>query len=122
MAPFLAPLIDGMLTWQVEKRLTAQEALCFFDEMSSELTATDLGRPSPEHEGALDIDHWAGISPELTVRWAHMRTPPRPLRIYLLRTLCKCRPGRFLTRTVRRVMDRIQRKPRFDNPGGKYPV
>ncbi|KAF9461809.1 hypothetical protein BDZ94DRAFT_1310301 [Collybia nuda] len=102
---FLVPLTDKMLTWEVEKRLTAQQALCFFDDMFSELTATDLERPPALREFGLDVvGYWGMLSPDQVARWAHMRSPLRPRWRRFLHLLCKNRIGRYLTHLVRRMM------------------
>ncbi|PBK77789.1 hypothetical protein ARMSODRAFT_1077465 [Armillaria solidipes] len=80
-APFLAPLLDMMVTHDYKRRFTASEALKFFEDMypllpEEQLQAFPPMLPHPEdHE---TFDKWKDLPPDLTKRWASYREPPLP--------------------------------------------
>ena len=90
----LVPLFDRMLTHDLKRRFTADEALEFFQNEYSELTEQQLNRltyPHPSVRGS-GFDCWDHIPPHLAEKWACHRTPPVPRSYPFLRRLCKKRP------------------------------
>jgi hypothetical protein len=74
--PFLAPLLDGMVTANIDKRLTAREALDFFEEECANLTKDQLrmtpSRPAEFHNRFSwdHCDRWESLTPALKTKWA----------------------------------------------------
>ncbi|SJL04409.1 uncharacterized protein ARMOST_07775 [Armillaria ostoyae] len=93
-APFLAPLLDMMVTHDYKRRFTASEALKFFEDMYPLLPEEQLQAFPPmlshpeDHE---TFDRWKGLPPDLTRRWASYREPPLPRFTRILRYLCEYR-------------------------------
>ncbi|KAH9477423.1 hypothetical protein JR316_0009636 [Psilocybe cubensis] len=72
--PLLAPLFDGMTTWELDKRFTASEALQFFNDRVSEIVEEQLGEcPQSENDSQLyyydDYDRWKTLSPDFVEKW-----------------------------------------------------
>ncbi|KAF9474164.1 hypothetical protein BDN70DRAFT_816162 [Pholiota conissans] len=86
--PMLAPLLDRMTTWEIDKRFTAAEALQFFELMRSELTEEQLSIKEYESEQFVPYelyDRWRGLPEDFTQKWALYRQPPVPLVMRILR-------------------------------------
>ncbi|KAF8911930.1 hypothetical protein CPB85DRAFT_1303102 [Mucidula mucida] len=112
LVPMLAPLFDSMIHWNVESRLTAAQALQFFDDLYPQLDQEQLqsyppkydlrtSRPYEEH------DRWARLPEDFVKQWSHMRMPKVPITIKLLRLICRPRFGAALVRTLRRMIDKL---------------
>ncbi|KDR82383.1 hypothetical protein GALMADRAFT_237664 [Galerina marginata CBS 339.88] len=94
--PLLAPLLDKMTTRHLHDRFTASEALQFFEEMRSQLTADEIaGDFIPEQGNSLDqylyfeYDKWKHVPPKFATKWASYREPPVPWTTKILRRLCE---------------------------------
>ncbi|KAF9019612.1 hypothetical protein BDZ89DRAFT_1072858 [Hymenopellis radicata] len=85
-APILAPLIDGMVTWDVRARFTAEEALQFFEQ----------------HVPHLDENLLYAIP--LRQKWAHLRIPPEPITRKILRWICRYRICDMVVQRIRRIV------------------
>ncbi|PPQ78844.1 hypothetical protein CVT25_010630 [Psilocybe cyanescens] len=90
--PILAPLLDRMTTWDLERRFTASEALHFFEERLSEITKDQLQLQvdkdtDPQYYD--EYDRWTGLSPDFVEKWKAYRTPPLPWHMRFLRRICQ---------------------------------
>ena len=91
----LAPLFDRMLTHDLKRRFTADEALEFFQNEYSELIEQQLNRLTYPHPCEEGTGFWllgSHTPPHLAEKWACHRTPPMPLSYLVLRWLCKKMP------------------------------
>ncbi len=95
--PMLAPLLDGMVRRDVSSRLTAAQALDFFEQL---LPTADLeGCPPPPPVTYLDeddgyawyetYDRWADLPDQFVRQWGHLREPPVPRATRILRWMCR---------------------------------
>ena len=91
----LAPLLDKMVTWNIEERFTASEALRFFEDMYPQLTLEQLESRPPEVYGTMAFvegwnvrDRWKDLPEDFVRRWSSFRTPKPPLMTRLLRRVC----------------------------------
>ena len=77
--PILAPFLDRMVTRNVTKRFTAEQALQFFENVVlTEVTEDQLNIPRhrKRRNTAYEFyDRWAGLSDEFKARWAEYREP-----------------------------------------------
>ncbi|KAF8905860.1 other/AgaK1 protein kinase [Gymnopilus junonius] len=92
-APFLAPLLDRMTTRDLNCRFTASQALQFFDEMSSQMSQSELGTPIWLHNPARlvpydEFNRWEYVPPDLARKWTAYREPPIPWITKALRWIC----------------------------------
>ena len=73
----LAPLMDGMITSNIEARFTAAEALSFLDSFRMQLDAEVLARQPVECSNSLwsAWDRWAGLPKDFVDRWSAYRDP-----------------------------------------------
>jgi hypothetical protein len=113
--PILAPLLDQMITRDTETRFSAAQALEFFEEMVSGLDVTQLAAPLPDEAYTGDYeryDRWAGLSEDFVKRWGHLREPPIPTKIKLLRLICQYQWAASAIRLVRRTVDGIVKQIR----------
>ncbi|CAK5264788.1 unnamed protein product [Mycena citricolor] len=114
IAPILAPIIDGMTHWHVPSRLTAAEALSLLRDLRAEhnpiiahLAAPTLEEMDCGYPSLMDCDRWKGLPEEFIHRWKHLRTPPIPHHIRLLRLLCSFEPISLFFQAVRCTADRL---------------
>ncbi|PPR06492.1 hypothetical protein CVT26_004581 [Gymnopilus dilepis] len=96
--PFLAPLLDMMITRDLKRRFTASEALRFFEENISQMSALELEAPLEEdHSGGhLDYDEydrWKELPLDLQKQWAMYREPPIPRTTVFLHSFEHCAVG-----------------------------
>ena len=108
----LAPLFDRMLTHDLKRRFTADEALEFFQKEYSELTEEQLNDFTPPNEGGSGSDCWDYIPPHLAEKWACHRTPPVPLSYPVLRWLCRRRPMEHVVPWIRWLLFSLVTFPR----------
>lgn len=112
----LAPFLDRMVTRDIGTRFSAAQALEFFEEMVSNLDATQLAVvPAPLSSMSMtwtydEYDRWAGLSEDFVKRWGHLREPPIPTKIKLLRFICQYRWAASMIRFVRRTVDAIVKR------------
>ncbi len=106
MAPILAPLIDGMVTWDVGARFTAEQALHFFEQHVPDLDE-NLLYATPPRSDYEDYDYWSVLPPEFARKWAHLRVPPEPITRKLLRWICRYRICDMLVQRIRRMLRRV---------------
>ncbi|PPQ88578.1 hypothetical protein CVT25_009958 [Psilocybe cyanescens] len=88
--PILAPLLDRMTTWELDRRFTASEALHFYEDRLSEVTDDQMKLlVEQEHNRKLydEYDRWEGLSPDFLDKWAEYRTPPLPWHMRCMRRL-----------------------------------
>jgi len=92
----LAPLLDRMTTRDLQLRFTASEALHFFEEIYSQLTEDELGRPVETRFEFLELDlqydeydRWKRTPIAFTEKWAAYREPPIPWTTRVLRAICR---------------------------------
>ncbi len=112
LVPMLAPLFDSMIHWNVESRLTAAQALQFFDDLYPQLDQEQLQSYPPKYDLLTSLpyeehDRWAGLPKDFVKQWSHMRMPKVPTTIKLLRLICRPRFGAALVRTLRRMIDEL---------------
>ncbi|KAF9011294.1 kinase-like domain-containing protein [Cyathus striatus] len=96
LAPMLAPLIDKMVTRNIQNRFTASQALQFLEDMRAELTEEQLSASSNDTriyiEDYEDYDRWAGLPADFVEKWVDYREPPLPLSTRFLRVVCASHP------------------------------
>ncbi|KAJ3501983.1 hypothetical protein NLJ89_g9094 [Agrocybe chaxingu] len=97
--PILAPLLGGMVTYDISKRFTAAEALSFLYENRKLLTeqqlsavpSTDMDNPDILSQTWDQRDRWSGLSAEDLARWGRYReTMPNYFERTVIGWLC-CR-------------------------------
>ncbi|PPQ80617.1 hypothetical protein CVT25_001646, partial [Psilocybe cyanescens] len=112
--PFLAPLLDMMTTWDLDRRFTASEALLFFEERLSEVPAEDLQVTVPNpfsDQHYLIFNRWANVPPEFGERWKAYRTPPIPWRLKMLRFIYRHSINRHILPKIRLFFLRLASMP-----------
>ncbi|KAF9018075.1 hypothetical protein BDZ89DRAFT_1074198 [Hymenopellis radicata] len=102
-APILAPLIDGMVTWDVRARFTAEEALQFFEQHVSHLDE-NLLHTVPREYDFNEYDRWSELPPEFVRTWVHLRIPPEPITRKILRYMCQYRICDMVVQWIRRIV------------------
>lgn len=113
---FLAPLLDGMVTADLNKRLSAVEALSFFKAEKEKLTEDELNlRVDAAVAGEARVhywrtyDRWAHVPPELKKRWKHYQmTKPSWFGRFIRRVIESSDHGAFIVYKVRRFERLIQ--------------
>lgn len=90
IVPMLAPLIDGMVTRNINARFTAAEALAFLESFRAHLDAHVLSHQpiKPQNEDWGKFDRWAGLPAEFVDRWSVYRDPPVTFSFRLLHKIC----------------------------------
>ena len=84
--PLVAPLLEHMITDDVERRFTAFEALQFCDDIKSRATEEDLTKTTPPylHDRPLQVP-WSSLPPNFVAQWSLWRNPPPTYLKRLLR-------------------------------------
>ncbi|KAG6817388.1 hypothetical protein H0H93_007297 [Arthromyces matolae] len=88
-APMLAPFFDKMVTRDVSKRFTAQQALSFLEEEVYPRTSVSQLNLEVEKEDYILRDRWEGLDPAFLKEWAEYREPPLPLTTKFLYSICE---------------------------------
>ncbi|KAG6836582.1 hypothetical protein H0H93_006418 [Arthromyces matolae] len=89
-APMLAPFFDKMLTRNISKRCTAQEALSFLeDEVYPRTSLAQMNQRIPEQIPNDRRNRWDGLDPAFLKDWAEYREPPLPITTKFLRFICR---------------------------------
>ena len=74
--PLLAPLMDQIVTSNIQRRFTAAEALAFVEDIQSQLTPLQNSQLLPI-KGDLqiwcEIDKWTGLSDDFISKWSSFR-------------------------------------------------
>ena len=105
----LAPLIDGMTTRDVSRRLTAAQALQLFEDLHPQASDEQLDTDPYQCEwydrryDDVQVDKWAGLPPEFVRAWGHFREPKLPLWTRVLRSICKPLWGYYTVQWIRRI-------------------
>ncbi|KAH8092587.1 hypothetical protein BXZ70DRAFT_445915 [Cristinia sonorae] len=85
----LAPLLDRMTTRNLAKRCTAEEALAFFEELTSAHPVTREKILFEHYERSrqvyYDYDKWDGLPADFVAKWSEYREPPVPRWVLILR-------------------------------------
>ncbi len=102
----LAPLMDGMVTWDVRARFTAEQALQFFEQHVSGLDENML-YAIPRNSEYQEYDYWSELSPDFVRKWAHLRIPPEPITRKMLRWICRYRVCDMLVQRIRRMVRKV---------------
>ncbi|KAF9018094.1 kinase-like protein [Hymenopellis radicata] len=102
-APILAPLIDGMETWDVRARFTAEEALQFFEKHVPHFDE-NLLHAVPRKYDYEEYDRWSELPPEFVHKWAHLRIPLEPITRKILRWICQYRICDIAVQRIRRTV------------------
>ncbi|KJA15148.1 hypothetical protein HYPSUDRAFT_194631 [Hypholoma sublateritium FD-334 SS-4] len=113
---FLAPLLDGMVTADLDKRLSAVEALSFFKTEKEKLTEDELNlQVDTAVSGEARVhywrtyDRWAHVPPEFKKRWKHYQmTKPSWFGKFIRRVIQSSDRGAFIVYKVRRFEKLIQ--------------
>lgn len=108
-APLLAPLMDNMVTPNIQDRFTASQALRFFEDLYPQLTLDQLNMIPPRRE--IDADwsgdtstRWDGLPEQFVQKWSIYRLPPTPLSMKILKRICDPDWGLELVQGVRRAI------------------
>ncbi|KAF9484222.1 hypothetical protein BDN70DRAFT_872923 [Pholiota conissans] len=105
--PLLGPLLSGMLTSNIDERLTAREALEFLTENRRAMPEYETLQPS-EAGYATNwecCDHWLSLSPMLTAKWARYKFEhPSYFMQQVVAPLCQRVWGLKLVQFVRRFV------------------
>jgi hypothetical protein len=105
----LAPLIDGMVTRDVNARLTASQALQLFEELYPQIPRDQLdSRPGPSQwldfrYDAIEVDRWQNLPEDFVRTWSRFREPKTPLWMRVLRRLCRSVWCYYTIRWLKRV-------------------
>ncbi|PFH49990.1 hypothetical protein AMATHDRAFT_146278, partial [Amanita thiersii Skay4041] len=94
LAPLLAPLIDKMVTLDIDRRFTASQALEFFLRLRSEMSEEELKKRIPRDRpdvtaGWDEFRRWDSLPCGFIQRWAAYREPRPSLPRRLLRAFCR---------------------------------
>ncbi|GJJ07962.1 hypothetical protein Clacol_002169 [Clathrus columnatus] len=110
-AHFLAPFLDRLITDRLELRLTAKEALEFFEEMHAKLTPEQLAVEAPVYTlhgyppwQPEKYDRWEGLPDEFIAEWGHFRAPKPSFGTKLLRWFCRRLWGERIVINIRRFV------------------
>ncbi|GJJ07951.1 hypothetical protein Clacol_002158 [Clathrus columnatus] len=110
-AHFLAPFLDRLITDRLELRLTAKEALAFFEEMHAKLTPEQLAVKAPIYTlhgyppwQPDKYDRWKGLPDEFIAEWGHFKAPKPSLGTKLLRWFCHRLWGERIVINIRRFV------------------
>ncbi|PPQ86316.1 hypothetical protein CVT25_005617 [Psilocybe cyanescens] len=113
--PMLAPLLDRMTTWDLDRRFTASEALQFFEERKSELTEEQLQADLYEAQIRFrydNYDRWEGLPLDFVEKWKAYRTAPLPWHLRFLRRLRQLPYFYYVMPITRRFFYRLSILPR----------
>ena len=117
--PFLAPLLDGMITRNVSARFTAADALAFLEDQYAELDDEQRHRMEPKvnwetYDSNYEThDRWTGLPPDLVRKWSHLREPKLPWTTKTLRWLCEYQWAQKTVRSLRRLTAYLSRYTQF---------
>ncbi|PFH49992.1 hypothetical protein AMATHDRAFT_86072 [Amanita thiersii Skay4041] len=111
-APLLAPLIDMMVTPDIDKRFAAQQE--FFSKLKSEMEEEELKRTIstdiPEVTTPWrDFQRCNGLSNEFIQKWSAYRVPPPSVPRRILRAFCGHAWGWNTVHCIRRIFQTIRR-------------
>ncbi|KAF8510408.1 kinase-like domain-containing protein, partial [Hysterangium stoloniferum] len=111
IVPFLAPLMDRLITRTLTERFTASEAVQFFESMQMNVTSEQLATQAPPRLylgwQSENYDRWAGLPADFVKEWSSYRAPPPSLGTRLLQKIFVfywpwgCRFLRMLRRVAR---------------------
>ncbi|KAI9067543.1 hypothetical protein FKP32DRAFT_1588535 [Trametes sanguinea] len=106
--PGLAALFDRMTDYCPPRRMTAQEALRWFEDMVAQQSPacldTKVTLERSFHAMAEDDFYWSKLSEEERLRWGPYRTPPRPLWRRLLSWIASTDIGWIVLLRVREFL------------------
>ncbi|KDR82386.1 hypothetical protein GALMADRAFT_87668 [Galerina marginata CBS 339.88] len=115
--PFLAPLLDKMTTRDLDRRFKASEALRFFEDMTSQLSQSELEVQTPQRERGEQLsydlyDRWSHVPVDFARKWEIYKEPPLPWTTKVLRWLCERRWGHYIVAIIRRFLSGMISFPR----------
>ncbi|KAI0355651.1 kinase-like protein [Trametes cingulata] len=106
--PFLAPLFAKMTTHVIHERFTAAEALQFFKNMSSGMSAEGMARSLTLECRFSNLDnpdsYWSKLSAADRLRWRQYETPAKPWTRRALEWMTSSRFGWAVVSAVRRTL------------------
>ena len=107
--PLVAPLLERMITDDIERRFTAVEALQFCDDIKSRATEEDLTKSIPPHinDRPLQVP-WNSLPSNFVAQWSLWRNPPPTYRTRLLRWIDEFEWGHTWIQLVRKVVRRLR--------------
>lgn len=94
--PLIVPLVDKMITWKLEERFTAEEALQFVEDHIMNGSAEILNQGLSPRDFTKDLitwdpdshDKWVNLSPDFIAQWETYRAPKSRWCDFLLRKIC----------------------------------
>ncbi|KAG6809441.1 hypothetical protein H0H92_000251, partial [Tricholoma furcatifolium] len=88
--PMLAPLFDKMLTHDIPRRFTAEQALHFLEsEVYPRTSLAQLSLGAEDSSSDSQRGRWEGLDPTFLDEWAAYRSPPLPWTTKFLRSICE---------------------------------
>ncbi|PPQ82539.1 hypothetical protein CVT25_007148 [Psilocybe cyanescens] len=113
--PLLAPLLDMMTTWDLERRFTASEALQFFEERLSEISEDDLSFKfffdTCIDQRYNEYNRWENVPPEFAERWKAYKVSPIPWRLKMLRFIYRHSRNGHILPMIRLSLFRLSSMP-----------
>ena len=110
--PFFAPLLECMITDNVEHRFTADEALRFFEDNRSMMSAEELAKEPPcDNPYPLTIVPWESLPLTFAEKWSFCRNPPTAFWTRVLRWVNATSTGHGIIQSVRKVILRWTSSP-----------
>ncbi|KDR82382.1 hypothetical protein GALMADRAFT_57318, partial [Galerina marginata CBS 339.88] len=115
--PLLAPLLDKMTARDLDRRFTASEALRFFEDMTSQLSQSELEVQTPQRERGEQLsydlyDRWSRVPADFARKWEIYKEPPLPWTTKVLCWLCERRWGHYIVAIIRRFLSGMISFPR----------
>ncbi|PPQ83767.1 hypothetical protein CVT25_000116 [Psilocybe cyanescens] len=118
--PFLAPLLDMMTTWDLERRFTAFEALQFFEKCLSEVSEENLSFTVSVGTRIVQrynkYNRWENVPPEFAERWKAYKAPPIPWHLKMLRFIYRHSRNDHILPMIREIYDNSERFAFWDSP------
>jgi len=113
LVPLLAPLMDQMVTSNIQRRFTAAEALAFVEDIQSQLTPLQNSHPLPtkgDPQIWFEIDKWTGLSDDFISKWSSFREDFYPPSKRILNWILQSETGyqfifwcRYLSLSISRI-------------------
>ena len=107
--PFFAPLLEYMITDNVEHRFTAAQALRFFEHNRSTLSAEELSKETPSDTPyPRTTVPWESLPLPFVAKWSFCRDPPTAIWTRVLRWVNATHLGHTIIQFIRKVIFQLR--------------